>query len=63
MPPPEIRVVAIPYRALQADGLLGHLHDLLHPVQWHVHFLGNFFRRRLVAEFLDELLLDLDDLV
>ena len=53
----KARVVAVAHGRLERDGLLRHLHDLLHALDGQVHLVGHFLRRRLVAEFLQELLL------
>src|SRR5581483_10770142 len=40
-------VVAVAYRRLQGDGLLGHLEDSADPVHRHLHFLGQLIGRGL----------------
>lgn len=43
--------------------MLGHFHDSLDAVDGHMHFVGDFFWGGFVAEFLEELFLDLHDFV
>jgi hypothetical protein len=63
MKSPKDGVVAVADRRLERDGLLRHLHDLLHAVDGQVHLVGHLVRGRLVAVLLEKLLLDLHDLV
>ena len=47
----EVGVVAVADGTLQGDGLLGHLHDVLHLVHGEAHFDGHFVGGGFVTEF------------
>src|SRR6185437_4590623 len=59
----EMRVLLLPDRGLEADGLLGDLEDLAHLVERQLHLLGDLLRRRLAAVLLDEVARGADELV
>ena len=63
MKSPKLVSSPSPTGRLEGDRLLRHLHDLLHALDGQVHLVGHLLRRRLVAVFLQELLLHLHHLV
>ncbi len=50
----EVGVVAVADGGLQRDGLLRHLQDGADAVDGHLHFVGDFLRGGLAAEFLEQ---------
>src|SRR5512132_94532 len=59
----EVRVLLLPDRGLEGDGLLAHLQDLAHLVGGDAHLPPDLLRERLAAQILEELSLDADELV
>ena len=59
----QVGVLLLTDGGLQRDRLLGDFQDLPYLVHRHVHLLGDFLRGRVVAQLLEELAGDPDDLV
>src|SRR3954449_10938174 len=59
----ELGLVLLADRLLERDRLLGHPQDVAHLARRALELVGDLLRRRLAAERLDELALDLHDLV
>src|SRR4051812_210260 len=59
----ELGLVLLADRLLERDRLLGHPQDVAHLARRALELGGDLFRRRLAAERLDELALDVHDLV
>src|SRR6266540_2018289 len=60
---PEVAVLLLADRGLEADGLLRDLEDLADLVERQLHLLRDLLRRRLAAELLDEVAARADELV
>ena len=50
----EVRVLAVADGRLQRDGLLRHFQNGAHAVHGHLHFVGDFLRRRFAAKILQQ---------
>ena len=59
----QMAVLLLADGGLQGDGLLGDLQDLTHPLHRHGHLLGDLLGGGVVAQLLEQLAGDADDLV